>query len=259
MSSLPCRVCTHETRRLFEGPLLKQTVSYHECPQCGYVQTEEPTWLAEAYAQAINLSDTGIMARNERNARLVLRTVALLGLWRGKVIDFAGGYGLLVRMLRDRGIDAWWQDSYATNLVARGFEAAPGTKADLVTAFEAFEHFVKPGEELERLAGFGDNILFSTDLIPDPAPAPGTWWYYGVEHGQHVGFLRRRTLEWLAAKTGRHLVTDGKRVHLLTKNPVADWRWALARRGLGLEMLGAKFRLKSLTWSDFAQMGGKNS
>ena len=152
MSSLPCRVCAHETRRLFEGPLLKRTVSYHECAQCGYVQTEEPTWLAEAYAQAINLSDTGIMARNERNARLVLRTVALLGLWRGRVIDFAGGYGLLVRMLRDRGIDAWWQDSYATNLVARGFEAAPGEKADLVTAFEAFEHFVKPGEELERLA-----------------------------------------------------------------------------------------------------------
>ena len=38
-----------------------------------------------------------------------------------------------------------------------------------------------------RHARRADAVLVSTDLMPDPAPAPGTWWYYGAEHGQQEG------------------------------------------------------------------------
>jgi hypothetical protein len=250
----PCRVCGAPARRLFDGPLLGRSVAYFECANCRYVQTEQPSWLAEAYAEAINRSDTGILKRNERNARLVIRTLAMLGRLRGRVVDCAGGYGILVRMLRDRGVDAWWEDRYCENLLARGFEAAPASSADLVTAFEALEHFVEPVAELAALCGRAPAVLVSTDLIPDPAPVPGSWWYYAPEHGQHVGFCRVETLRQLARRLERHLATDGKSFHLFSERPLPHWRWIAARRTASWAPLIAKLRLKSKVWDDHRAM-----
>jgi hypothetical protein len=233
-------------------------VDYFECANCRYVQTETPTWLDAAYAEAINRSDTGILLRNERNARMVIRMLALLGVLRGQVVDCAGGYGILVRMLRDRGVQALWQDRYCANLVARGFEADDGTPADLATAFEALEHFVDPPGELQALFARAPNVLVSTDLIPTPTPGPGDWWYYAPEHGQHIGFYRVETLKHLAARFGRHLHTDGKSFHLFTVQPLPAWRWKLARRTSRLAPLIARARLRSLVWQDHAQAAGRN-
>ena len=252
-AALPCRVCGETTRRLFDGPLLDLRVGYHDCPRCGYVQTDPPNWLARAYGEAINRSDTGILRRNARNARLVMRVMDVLGVLHGRVVDCAGGYGLLVRMLRDAGVDALWRDPYCENLVARGFEHA-GEPAALVTAFEAMEHFVEPPGELDALMALGDAVLVSTDLIADPAPAPGTWWYYGAEHGQHIGFFRPQTLRWLAARAGWHLHSDGRSFHLFTRAPLPDWRWRWARGSLRLAGLVARLRLRSRVWTDHAAM-----
>ena len=254
LESIACRVCGNPVCIVFRGRLLNHEVDYHECRGCQYVQTEYPHWLAQAYGQAINRSDTGILRRNERNARLAIRTLVLLGKMRGCVIDCAGGYGVLVRMLRDRGVDARWSDPYCENLVARGFEAELGSKADLMTAFEALEHFVHPTEELAALLARCDSLLVSTSLIPSPAPAPGSWWYYAPEHGQHIGFYRLRTLKWLADRLGRHLVSDGKSFHLFTREPVPRWRWMLARRTAIWALILAKLRLRSLMWADHRRM-----
>ncbi len=255
----PCRVCGAESNFIFFGDLLDHRVAYHECPQCRYVQTETPHWLSQAYAESINRSDTGILRRNERNTRLVIRTMALLGHLQGTVVDCAGGYGLLVRMLRDRGVNARWSDPYCDNLVARGFEAEAGSRADLVTAFEALEHFVHPTEELKALLDRTDNLLVSTDLIASPAPAPGRWWYYAPEHGQHIGFYRLATLQWLARSFGVHLVSDRKAFHLFTRDPVAAWRWMLARRTAKWAPLLAKLRLRSLVWVDHRTMSARDA
>ena len=85
-------------------------MDYYECASCGYVQTESPHWLAQAYSSAINDSDTGIMKRNLYNRRIILGALHLLGETSGAMLDCAGGYGMLVRLLRDDGVDAFWYD-----------------------------------------------------------------------------------------------------------------------------------------------------
>ena len=250
--SLPCRVCAQPSRHLFDGPLLRHRVAYFECANCGYVQTETPHWLSEAYVEAINRSDTGLLRRNARNTSMVMRLLMLLGRLHGPVIDCAGGYGILVRMLRDRGVDALWHDPHCENLLARGFEAGADQRADLVTAFEAMEHFEGPLAELARLLARADSVLVSTDLVATPAPAPADWWYYGAEHGQHIGFFRRATLEHLAQRLGCHLHSDGRRYHLFTRQSIAPWRWAWARKTHAIAPLLARTRLRSKVWSDLA-------
>jgi hypothetical protein len=194
MKPKSCRVCGHSSREpLFSALILENYLAdYFDCAYCGYVQTSDPTWLAKAYEESINKSDTGILARNLSNVSVVLATLMLLGARSERVIDYAGGYGILVRLLRDVGVDAYWDDPHSVNLVARGFESPPTKGGGLVTAFEAFEHFENPITEMEKIIKLSPNILFSTILIGSPAPKPTAWWYYGLEHGQHIGFLDSR-------------------------------------------------------------------
>jgi hypothetical protein len=243
----PCRACGHLSRRLRFVTLIGLRVRLYECPTCEYVQTEQPYWLERAYATAINDSDTGMLARNMANARIVLATLWMLGQLDGRVVDYAGGYGILVRLLRDYGVDALWTDAYCENLLARGFEHN-GEPAALVTAFEAFEHFVEPERELDRMLRMAPNVLLSTVILPKPAPAD--WWYYGRGHGQHIGLFRVRTLQELASRHGRHLSTNGVSHHLLSSRPMNERRWRFLLRANRMASLVLSRRLDSRTWSD---------
>lgn len=247
-----CRVCAAESAYLWSGELLGRPVDYFECPGCGYVQTETPTWLDEAYAQPINVTDTGILARNLQCRDLVLATLWATGELRGQVVDQAAGYGILVRLLRDVGVDAYWADAHSENLLARGFEFDPliTGRASLVTAFEAMEHFVEPVQELEGMFRVSANLLCSTELVPSPTPRLEEWWYFGLEHGQHIGFFRASTLQYLARRFQKNLATDGRFLHLFTESPVnhAYWR-ALKRVGPALRWI-ARRKLGSRIWSD---------
>jgi hypothetical protein len=256
MTAVECRACGAQAAPLFRGKVLSHDVQYFECPSCRFVQTEDPHWLSEAYDAVINLSDTGIMSRNIANTDLVIGTMWMLGNLDGTVVDCAGGYGVLVRLLRDAGVDARWSDPYCENLVARGFEYEQG-KAFLVTAFEAFEHFVHPVVELERMLGIAPNILLSTMLIPSPAPPQEAWWYYGADHGQHVALYRVETLRALAARHGKHLATDGVSLHLISDRPVGDSRMRRLVRHRGLVRWWAGRRLSSRTWRDHLAMSSR--
>jgi len=249
-----CRVCgDYMYDHVRVGQLMGVQVKYYDCNKCSYVQTQKPYWLDKAYSEPINVSDTGIMSRNLLNLELVIATLALLGVRKSRVVDCAGGYGLLVRMLRDIGVDAYWKDAYAQNLVCNGFEYN-GEGAKLVTAFEAFEHFVDPVAEIDRLLEIAPNILITTTFIPSPAPLLGEWWYYGLEHGQHIGFFRKETMGYLAKKNGLHFMTDGSSIHLLTSRRVSNKMWLLFRKLAKLDLRLLTCGLRSKTWDDHLKM-----
>lgn len=251
-----CRLCLGAAHPLHQGIIFEKSIQYYECSHCGYVQTEAPYWLERAYSDAINACDTGIIVRNIANARIVLATLLLIGNLRGTVVDYAGGYGILVRLLRDYGVNAYWADRFCTNQLARGFEHN-GEKADLVTAFEAFEHFENPFEEIDNMLRIAPNILFSTEIIPTPTPAQNDWWYYGSDHGQHIGFFRLKALKHIADRLGKYLLTDGKSYHLLLDRPQSDSEWRLLLRFNRLMPFIARARLKSRTWDDYIMLSSR--
>jgi len=247
-----CRICGTFVRPVFEGIVLGRNVEYQECSACGYVQTETPTWLDEAYGEAIGVGDTGILRRNQRAARVVVRMMAMLGTLHGKVIDSAGGYGLLVRMLRDMGVDARWEDRYCENLLARGFESGIDEPADMVTAFEVIEHLEDPLAHLQRLCARAPHVLVSTALIPAPTPPLDSWWYYAPAGGQHIGFFRGQTLQYAAAALNRRVFSDGRSFHLFTSaGSISALGFLWARKTAAFAPLIARARLRSRTWDDF--------
>ncbi len=252
-----CKICQFSTRDLFQATCLKKyTVTYHYCDNCGFLQTEDPCWLKEAYEDPINETDTGVLSRNIYLSNVTTTLLFSLFARKGKFLDYAGGYGILTRMMRDHGFDYYWHDIYAKNIFARGFEFNENIKSvDLVTCFEAFEHFVQPIQEIDKILRISDNILFTTELLPFPVPLPEQWWYYGLEHGQHVSFYSINTLNHLANKYAMNLYTDKRFVHLLTKKKINESIYKalvlLSSYGLGHVL---KFFMRSRTFADMESL-----
>jgi hypothetical protein len=254
--AIDCRVCGAPVHALFEKTVLGRfRARYHRCPQCGFVQTQAPDWLDEAYTEAISAADTGVLARCLHARRVLTVFLHLAGAGNAPCLDWAGGHGVLTRLMRDVGFDFRWDDLYASNLFARGFEwRAEDGPPFAVTAFEVLEHLVHPVEMLREIAALESRfVITSTQLYEGAAPSP-EWRYLAPETGQHVGFYSRATIERLGREAGFDHVRASPVLQLFSRGPVPALAWNLARlRGAPLYPL-LRRRRAPLTESDSTRM-----
>lgn len=218
-----CAICGAVSTLVFTKTVLfEYEVEYFRCGQCGYLQTETPHWLDQAYSSAIASLDIGLVQRNITIAERIEEIILACFDTEGRFLDYAGGYGLLVRLMRDRGFDYYWTDRYCSNLFARFFslEDLQGRESEfeLVTAIEVMEHLIDPYKELDELFGYSRSLLITTELIPENDIED--WFYLSPETGQHVGFFTLDALRVIANRYGLNLVSDGFTVHLLTDRPM---------------------------------------
>lgn len=277
---MQCKICQSPVQKAFEATILERYLEpFYKCERCGFLSAGEVHWLSQAYTNAINASDTGIVARNLHLYKIVsVIACALFGFSKSVIgggartrldsnpdsnatdssstsqgahsrdthshsthspllVDFGGGTGLLVRLLRDAGIEALWQDEYCENLFARGFEWDHHAKPTLLSSFEVFEHLPNPMEQISAMLTLCPNLLFSTELLPCPIPphqGKEAWWYYGFAHGQHISFYARETLAYIARQQGVFLVSHNG-LHLFSQRKISPFVFAtlvrLAHRG----------------------------
>ncbi len=212
-----CVICGNESEPVFKATILrKYDVPFSYCSTCNFVGTEEPFWLEEAYREPINVTDTGILQRNISISEMAASILYFFFDRNAKYLDYAGGYGIFVRLMRDIGFDFCWHDPYSKNLLARGFEYENTDTIHLITSFESFEHFPRPMDEIRKMLAISPNLLFTTELLPNPVPKPCDWWYYGFEHGQHISFYSINTLQLIAQKFDLEFYTNGVNLHLFT-------------------------------------------
>lgn len=258
-----CCVCESTVDMFGIGRVLhKYNVKFFRCTKCGFIQTEEPYWLAEAYTNAIAASDIGYVSRNVGMSNIVRAVITAFFNRHGTFVDYGGGYGLFVRLMRDVGYNFLRYDTHCPNLFAQGFEwNNQHTNVELVTSFEVFEHLVDPVSEVTKMRTISPSILFSTLLLPEPAPPLNDWWYYVLEYGQHISFYSRRSLTVLAERVRENIITNETTIHLLNHRhlPSAVFKIALSkpflqilytlgrRRSLLPQDLSAVFDRKALT------------
>jgi hypothetical protein len=295
-----CRICGERGVPYGSTRILSRyCVSYSLCHTCGYLQTDRPYWLEEAYASPIASSDVGVVRRNLQLASAVQALIFglsgdnsapdlpllalklaeklnasrlfhyLLGRYLAKLrpprigpcLDYGGGYGLMVRLLRDAGIEAYWQDPHSPNLFARGFEweQAACDRFQLVTAFEVWEHLAEPLPQLETMFALGENLLCSTLLLDDPPARPGKWWYFSPETGQHVGFFSGVTLHYLAERLNMHYLCLDRGLHLFTRRPpqLGLVKYLYQRRQAVVVAAEGARLMPSLIESDYQEITGR--
>ena len=150
-SANSCRLCGGKCTEKFRlRGFAGVNIAYFECANCGSFQTQEPCWLSKAYSNS-NLSDldVGAAQRILVNHAFVLLFAKYFRL--RTILDFGGGDGLLCRLLRDRGLDAYTIDDYSEPTYAQFFKGRIERQYDLVTAFEVFEHLPYPSVSLDHL------------------------------------------------------------------------------------------------------------
>jgi len=208
---ITCRLCgAMSTKKFYLRGISGIDIRYFECTNCESLQTQEPTWLAKAYGRS-NLADadTGAAQRVLISHAFVVAAVKFFRV--RTILDFGGGDGLLCRLLRDRGLDAYTVDDYATATYASLFKGGLENHYDLITAFEVFEHLPHPANELARLFESKPRLVIASTEIYSGQDA--SWWYLAPGQGQHVFFYSAKALRLLAQRyqysyyeiNGRHL------------------------------------------------------
>lgn len=209
-------------------PLLGVPVYYRRCSRCGLVFADTMLrWSDEDFARHIYNADYPVVdpdyaeARPWGNARWLL---ALLGEAAREVavIDYGGGNGRLAAELRGAGLRAATLDPHVPH-------AAPDfATADLVTAFEVFEHAMRPQRILDEMLALmkpGGALVFSTLL--QPAQMGVGWWYVAPRNG-HVSIHSRTSLETLLASRGLRLASFSDGMHVAFREFPAVLRHVLS-------------------------------
>ena len=254
---MKCKICNNKSEFLFSAVVLnKHNVSYYKCSYCGFIQTDEPFWLDEAYSEAITKLDLGYATRNILSRDVVFSIINNLFNKKSSFLDYGGGYGLFVRLMRDCGYDFYRYDLYCENLFSQHFDAEDSANDtfELLTAFEVFEHLSKPLEEIDNMLKYSDSIFFTTELYPTSVKKVEDWWYFSPETGQHISFFSKKTLEVIAEIKQLNIYTDNKSYHLLTKKKCSKLRflYLIYRKKIANKLLGRYFEnKKSLLKQDY--------
>jgi hypothetical protein len=114
-----------------------------------------------------------------------------------------------------------------------------------------FEHIVEPAKTVSHLLSVSDSVLFSTELLPVPAPPITDWWYYGPEHGQHIAFFTSTALHQLAARFNANYYKNGS-IHLICRRHISEKSFRLVLHPKVRALLNRFYRRKTLLYEDFA-------
>jgi len=217
-----CKICEGKVSFLFKKTLItKYEVSFFKCNDCEFIQTDEPYWLEEAYTPALSPLDVTLASRQAYFSQLTENIVLNHFDSANNFLDYGGGSGLLVRMMRDKGYSFYRQDKYSENIFSQYFDIldlpSQARSFELLTCFEVLEHLPDPLKEFSEMFSFSGNIFCSTLLQPNLSVEElEKWDYFGELHGQHVSFYSAKTLQKIARRFDKNCYSDGVQFHLFT-------------------------------------------
>jgi hypothetical protein len=257
---MKCKICGEAVSFFDKADILgKYPATFLRCTKCGFIQAEQAYWLEASYSSVINASDIGLVRRNIDFSNTTMNLILACFNPTQKFLDYGGGYGLFVRLMRDKGFDFYRHDPLCRNLFAEGFEAIPNTNYALVTAWEVFEHLEDPLAEIEQMVSYSRNLFFSTWLLPKVPKPMNEWWYYGIEHGQHISFYSRETLDVIAHKFNLRLLYSSGFLHLMVDRSINPHLISIAfdQRFKWLRKIFLKPSPPSLLEKDYLILTGK--
>jgi len=222
-----CKICNAPVEKIFSTDkiLNKYEADYLRCTDCGFIFIDNPFWLQEVYEHsAISEFDIGQLKRSEKFANILAKLIRKHFKLNSKFLDYGAGYGIFVRMMRDRGYDFLWYDKYSENIFAKNtiwYPKNDAIKFELISLIEVLEHIDNPLALFNETLKFADSLFITTEIIPNRNfIETDNWHYFAPLAGQHISFYSIKSLEKLAQSVNKYFYTDNKQVHLLTNQKI---------------------------------------
>ena len=237
---IACRLCGGDSEKQFRHRVLgKYDVDYFQCKSCDSIQTEQPYWLGEVYTSDIQPEDSEYLARNLNVFRIVRHYLKNLGLKSDAVVlDFGGGLGIVPRLLREHGVNAYNYDTYTKSPFAD--VAWDGTPPDFIVSSEVFEHLPDPAAEVASIFAHNPDYVYVRTWRYFGQGKD--WDYIGPEHGAHVFFYTDKAMHYIAEKYGYSVVLPNAVDALFCKTPLTGFQKRFVVGGL--ESRAARLVLK---------------
>lgn len=219
-SSTRCPICGETATPLFRITV-RQSIDTHvvQCNGCTFTFLPQSDWLHASFGDELQREDVGALDRNLLVADFLRPLIRSLSNQDITCVDWGGGYGLLSRLMRDRGINFHNYDEHTKQLFYSPAIATSDEVFDLLTLIEVSLHFTDPVEDFRKLMS-RSSLVFFTCVVP-PDPIPSDWWYLMPRTGQHVAMYPIESLRRIAEILDVGLVTDGRFFHLFHSRPVS--------------------------------------
>ena len=203
-------------------------VYYFLCEECGFVFAPEfASWTPADFARFIYNQQYAEIDPDFKKVRPEINAQGLLKLFpqmQGVThLDYGGGAGYLSELLRQADWDSRTYDPYA----GEHRMLAPGSRFQLITSFEVFEHVPDPRKLLDDLAEMLDDdglLFFSTELSDGKVQRHKRidWWYVSPRNG-HISIFSKESLRRLAERKGFRCFTILDSLHVFWRSTPA---WA---------------------------------
>ena len=224
MNNANCPICTTPSNGLFHVLVQgEKKVELNSCPNCEFAFYPDQNWISHSFSDELNALDVGATDRTIIAADYLSVVLKSLKLANGRFLDYGGGYGLLSRIMRDRGFNFENHDPFTKQIFPTSGLTSSNPleqKYDAVTLIEVALHFEDPLQEFKKLLELSDNVLFTAVLTDKKLDSD--WWYLSPETGQHIALFSRKTLEEIADKLGVHVTSDGKFFHVFHRKELTQ-------------------------------------
>lgn len=151
-----CQLCSGMLLEYCRTVMFRRDVKILRCEKCRSQKVSNPDWLEITYQQGWANSDTGRVSRAIHSAGDIIFTLFFLkqDTEIGRMLDYGGGEGLLTRILRDHGFDAYNYDPYSISNLSFGFNLESILDNDsfsVISIIEVLEHLTNPRDALGDL------------------------------------------------------------------------------------------------------------
>ena len=232
MTKAECPICNSSANMLFSVMVQGENRSeLNSCSNCEFAFYPDQNWISKSFSDELNSLDVGAADRTVISADYLSVMLKSQKLSHGKFLDYGGGYGLLSRIMRDRGFNFENFDPFTRQIFPTSglhMNNSLDQKYDAITLIEVALHFEDPLEEFRRLLQL-TNVLFFTAVLTDEK-LDHDWWYLSPETGQHIALFSQKTLATLAEKLGVNLTSDGRFFHIFHRENLTKKARFIAKR-----------------------------
>jgi len=195
-------------------------VYYALCSNCGFCFAPEiMTWPLSKFEEMIYNDEYVLIDPDYVEVRPRANATVLISMFGDRVqtlrhLDYGGGDGLLVKLLRDSN----WQSTSYDPFVNKDVRIEQIGKFDLITAFEVFEHVPNVQQLISNLCSLlipGGLVLFTTLLSDGNIHSHQriNWWYASPRNG-HISLFSKKSLTTLAKNSGFNFGSFSDGVHV---------------------------------------------